>query len=94
MDRSNFVLYCKDYDGQGATRPRPFTGLKVEGAHLEGVLPISFWRRRSAAVSAAACSITAKPVEFRALIWKSGLLRVGHPRSVPLGQHALDTAAP
>jgi hypothetical protein len=28
-------------------------------------------------------------VEFRALIWQSGLLRVEHPRSVPSGQHAL-----
>jgi hypothetical protein len=32
-----------------------------------------------------------KPVEFRALIRQSGLLRVGHPRSVRFGQHALDT---
>src|ERR1017187_5087117 len=37
--------------------------------------------RRSAAVSAAARSIIQKPVEFRALIWQSGLLRVGHPLS-------------
>ena len=45
--------------------------------------------RRSAAVSAAARPTTPKPVEFRALIWQSWLLRVGHPRSVPFSQHAL-----
>jgi hypothetical protein len=32
-----------------------------------------------------------KPVEFRALIRQSRLLRVGHPRSIRFGQHALDT---
>ena len=37
-----------------------------------GVLPKLFWRRRSAAVSAAARSIIQKPVEFRALIRQSG----------------------
>ena len=44
----------------------------MTGAHLEGVLPKSFWRRRSAAVSAAARSTTPKPVEFRALIGNPG----------------------
>jgi hypothetical protein len=42
--------------------------------------------KRSAAVSAAAHSTNQKPVEFRALIRQSGLLRVGHPRSVPFRQ--------
>jgi hypothetical protein len=62
--------------------------VQFPAVQLEGVLPKSFWRRRSAAVSAAARSINQKPVEFRALIRQSGLLRVGHPRSVPFGQHA------
>jgi len=39
---------------------------------------------RSAAVSAAARSITPKPMKFCALFWQSWLLRVGHPRSVVL----------
>ncbi len=60
-------------------------------AQLEGVLPKSIWRRWSAAVSAAARSTTSKPVEFRARVWQSGLLRVADPRSVPFGQHAPDT---
>ena len=40
-------------------------------------------------VPAAARSTIQKPVEFRAFIRQSKLLRVGHPRSVPFGQHAL-----
>jgi hypothetical protein len=61
---------------------------RLRFASPRGMLPKSVWRRRSAAVSAAARSTTPKPVEFRALIWQSWLLRVGHPRSVPFGQHA------
>jgi hypothetical protein len=62
----------------------------VTSAYAKGVLPKSFWSRRSAAVSAAARSTTPKPLEFRAFIWQSWLLRVGHPRSVPFRQHTQD----
>ncbi len=63
-----------------------------ERKEFEICRPQQIWSRRSAAVSAAARSTTEEPVEFRALIWQSWLLRVGHPRSVPFGQHAPDTA--
>jgi hypothetical protein len=51
-----------------------------------GLLPKSFWRRRSVADSAAACSTTSKSAEIRAFIWQSWLLRVGGAATRHRGQ--------